>query len=161
MRIGGLFIPWEYVLKWSLKLGESNRSIISMKNRLDLLDRPLDGLDIIEAYTYFESYAKECHQTFAHWASYPIWDAYNDYGVIIVRRKGTWSHEAAREIDFDSRRLPQFEKRESDEVVGKLIEDLFDYKAEFLTCYVSDAEYTPYSTIRSLARTSNTIRATL
>ncbi|KAF9524710.1 hypothetical protein CPB83DRAFT_860759 [Crepidotus variabilis] len=59
MRIGDLFFPWEYVLKWSLELGESNKSIISMKKRLDALDRPVNGPDIIEAYTYFESHAKE------------------------------------------------------------------------------------------------------
>lgn len=125
MRLGGFFIPREIVLEWSLRLGGSNERIIHMKDNLQLLTRPLKTRDIHEAFDYFASYAKDHHKAFAHMAYYPVWDVEENCGMIIVRHKAPYSHEAAEKVGLDSRRLPQFKKTESDDVVGKLIEELF------------------------------------
>ncbi|KAF9530028.1 hypothetical protein CPB83DRAFT_851467 [Crepidotus variabilis] len=97
-----------------------------MKNRLQSLDRLLKSYDMIEAFDYFPRYAKEGHAAYAHISSYPLWEADEDVGIIFGRQKGRWSHEAARESGFDSRRdsrrILHFNKKESDEAAGMLIE---------------------------------------
>lgn len=111
--VGGFFIPREVVLKTSLRFGESEPSIIRMKDRLESLNCPL-----------YVSYSKKQHKVFAHMAHYPIWDVLENCGIMIIQHKKECSHKSAIKVGFDGRRLPQFKKSMKDERVDELIETL-------------------------------------
>lgn len=125
MWIDGLFIPWEYVLGWSIELGESNKITISMNKRLDTLGRPVNGLDIIEPILTLNPTRRSVTKRSRTWHLIPsgtrmmIMGKLSSDGRVLgpmkLPRRLGWTH-----VGYSSSRRGRLTRQ-----VGKLVEGLF------------------------------------